>query len=213
MDADNQIEIYQLHIWLRHISPMIWRRFLVKNNSTIADLHYYIQIAMGWEDIHLNQFMIRGVSYGVYHAGGMSFSDNPNQVYLSDFQFHINERFIYEYDFFAHWGHEIRLEKKLPINLKIRYPVCVGGNRMAPPEDCGNTKDFMEMEEYYKPKNMFFTLMEKVEQDEEDESDEDEGEDLEDIIDNWREWQSRLFNLKETNYKLQEYANIRERIT
>ena len=64
---------------------------------------------MGWEDIHLNQFMIRGVPYGVYHSCGMSFSDNPNRVYLRDFQFHINERFVYEYDFFAHWEHEIRL--------------------------------------------------------------------------------------------------------
>ncbi|MEO1006364.1 MAG: hypothetical protein AAFW67_11060 [Cyanobacteria bacterium J06638_38] len=29
------------------ISPMIWRRIKVSSDSTIADLHYIIQIAMG----------------------------------------------------------------------------------------------------------------------------------------------------------------------
>lgn len=43
---DNSIEVYQLRIWIKGISPMIWRRLLVKSNSTIADLHYTIQIAM-----------------------------------------------------------------------------------------------------------------------------------------------------------------------
>jgi hypothetical protein len=204
MTKDNQVEIYQFYIWIKRISPMIWRRLLVRYDSTIADLHYYIQIAMGWEDIHLNQFMIRGVPYGVYHSCGMSFSDNPNRVYLRDFQFHINERFIYEYDFFAHWEHEIRLEKKLPINPKIKYPICIGGNHVAPPEDCGNIENFMEMEEHYKPQNLLFELMEKVE---ECESDECEREDLEEIIENWEDWQSRQFSLKAINNELQEYAN------
>jgi hypothetical protein len=46
----NSAEVYQLRIWLKGISPMIWRRLLVKSNSSIADLHYTIQIAMGWDD-------------------------------------------------------------------------------------------------------------------------------------------------------------------
>ncbi|MEM8676028.1 MAG: hypothetical protein AAGF83_19480 [Cyanobacteria bacterium P01_G01_bin.67] len=29
------------------ISPMIWRRIKVSSDSTIVDLHYIIQIAMG----------------------------------------------------------------------------------------------------------------------------------------------------------------------
>ena len=48
-------EVYQLHVWSREISPMIWRRLLVRSDSTIADLHYTLQIAMGWEGYHLHQ--------------------------------------------------------------------------------------------------------------------------------------------------------------
>ncbi|NEP91385.1 MAG: plasmid pRiA4b ORF-3 family protein [Okeania sp. SIO2C2] len=33
---------------------LIWRRLLVKSDSTIEYLHYILQIAMGWEDIHLH---------------------------------------------------------------------------------------------------------------------------------------------------------------
>jgi hypothetical protein len=105
---DGLVEVYQLRIWLKGISPMIWRRLLVKSNSTIADLHYTVQIAMGWDDDHLNQFIIQGKSYGVYHEGGVSFSDNAKHVYLSDFQFRPKEKFTYEYNFFDHWEHEIR---------------------------------------------------------------------------------------------------------
>ncbi len=49
-----------MHVWIRHISPMIWRRLLVRCDSTIADLHYTLQIAFGWSDVHLNLFHIHG---------------------------------------------------------------------------------------------------------------------------------------------------------
>jgi Plasmid pRiA4b ORF-3-like protein len=49
------IEVYQLHVWLCEISPLIWRRLLVRSDSTIADLHHTLQIAMGWDDAHLHR--------------------------------------------------------------------------------------------------------------------------------------------------------------
>ena len=45
----------------REISP---RFGMVSRDSTIADLHYTLQIAMGWDDFHLHQFIIRGKRYG-----------------------------------------------------------------------------------------------------------------------------------------------------
>ena len=78
---------------------MIWRRLLVRSDSTIADLHYTLQIAFGWSDSHLHCFHIHGKDYGVGHRGGMSFADDPDTVHLADFQFRVRERFLYEYDF------------------------------------------------------------------------------------------------------------------
>lgn len=79
---------------------------------------------MGWDDEHLNQFIIRGKSYGVYHNGGISFSDNARQVHLSNFQFRLNEKFTYEYNFFDHWEHEIRFEKNCQ-SIQKKHILCV----------------------------------------------------------------------------------------
>ncbi|MBX2842478.1 MAG: plasmid pRiA4b ORF-3 family protein [Flammeovirgaceae bacterium] len=42
---------------------MIWRRIQVRGDTTIAELHYIIQLVMGWEDDHLNCFKINGREY------------------------------------------------------------------------------------------------------------------------------------------------------
>ena len=59
------VMIYQLKVVLLGISPMIWRRLLVCGDSTIADLHDILQIALGWTDTHLHQFRIQGKKYGM----------------------------------------------------------------------------------------------------------------------------------------------------
>ena len=122
---------------------MIWRRILLRSDQTVADLHYTIQIAMGWSDSHLNRFHIHGKDYGVPHEGGIWFADNPEKVRLVNFGFRLRERFLYEYDFYDLWEHDIRLEKVLPWSGRL-CPVCTGGHRMAPPEDCGGARAYME---------------------------------------------------------------------
>lgn len=122
---------------------MIWRRLLVRSDSTIADLHYTLQIAFGWSDEHLNRFHIHGQDYGVYHDGGINFPSNAAQVRLCDFKFRNNERFLYEYDFGNGWQHEVRVDARLTPEDKRTYPCCVGGRRRVPPEDCGGPLAFM----------------------------------------------------------------------
>src|SRR6266700_6093036 len=67
--------VYQLRVVLRGVSPLIWRRLLVRSDSTIADLHASLQRVLGWSDEHLNRFVIHGREYGVWHDGGVGFGD------------------------------------------------------------------------------------------------------------------------------------------
>ena len=143
------VEIYQLRFFLKGISPLIWRRLFVTSTSSLADLHYILQISMGWSNNHLNKFDIWGKEYGVYHRGGVIFSDDATKVYLKDFQFRINEKFRYEYDFSDYWEHEIRLEKILLFDAKKTYPICIGGKYVCPPEDCGGPISFMKLRDHY----------------------------------------------------------------
>jgi Plasmid pRiA4b ORF-3-like protein len=115
------VAVYQLHVWLREISPMIWRRLLVRSDTTIAALHDVLQIVMGWTDAHLHRFVIHGKDYGVAQLGGISFADDPTRVRLTHFGFRPRERFLYEYDFGDGWQHVVRVERLLPVEADRVY--------------------------------------------------------------------------------------------
>lgn len=131
-------EILQLKVRLLGISPMIWRRVLVPASATLRELHGILQVAMGWDGIHLFLFHVRAVPYGSFelHAG------NPD-ISLNQFGFRENERFTYVYDMGDHWEHEIRLEAINPPS-KRTYPICTGGSGACPPEDCGGPHGYLE---------------------------------------------------------------------
>jgi len=150
--------IYQIKVVLQGISPMIWRRLLFSSESTVEDLHYTIQLAMGWEDIHLHHFIIYGKQYGVSRPGGIEFSDFARDVKLATFRFRITECFLYEYDFSRcptlgtwryWWRHLLRIEAILAPKQNQIYPVCIGGKGVCPPENCGGPWGFMEARQEY----------------------------------------------------------------
>ncbi len=137
--------IYQIKFFLRGISPMILRRLLVRSDMSLADLHYAIQIAMGWEDFHLRRFSIHGKVHGNEDANYIVHYDAPGKPTLEGFAFEPNEKFLYEYDFISWWRHEVRVEKILLLDAKKSYPVCIGGGRACPPEDRGGPWDYQKL--------------------------------------------------------------------
>lgn len=56
--------MYQIKVTLNGVRPPIWRRLLVPSSLSLVDLHEVLQVAMGWTDSHLHQFVARGVLYG-----------------------------------------------------------------------------------------------------------------------------------------------------
>ena len=57
MPVPETLCVYQFKVVLRGISPMIWRRLLLRSDHSIADLHYTIQIAIGWSDSHVHRLI------------------------------------------------------------------------------------------------------------------------------------------------------------
>ena len=159
MPPSDPAAVYQLRIRLDRISPMIWRRLLVTDATTIAQLHATIQIAFGWSDSHLHQFVIHGKPYGIAYLGGISFADSPDQVRLADFRFRAGERFWYEYNFHVPWRHEIRVEQIGAPAPSQRYPECVGGARAVPPQECGGPNDFLALHQQYHPLSVIERLL------------------------------------------------------
>ncbi len=137
-------QVYQLRAVLRGISPLIWRGLLLRGDSTIADLHQVLQLSFGWSDTHLHRFFIRGREYGVEREGGIWFEQDGREVHLCELGLRAPERFVYEYDLGDSWLHDVHLEASRALEPGAAYPVCVGGRRAAPPEDCGGPEAFME---------------------------------------------------------------------
>jgi hypothetical protein len=134
---------------------MVWRRLLVCSDSTIADLHHILQTVLEWHDVYLHHFLIRGKRYGIARIGAWGFMDWADRVQLSHFNWRLNEKFFYEYNYYDEWQLVIRLEARLLLDSSEPYPRCIGGKRAAPPEDCGGAWRFMELKEHYSP---FFVL-------------------------------------------------------
>ncbi len=129
----------QVKVWLLRISPMVWRRLVVPSAFTLRELHGTIQVAMGWEGIHLYQFCLRSRRYGSWEVSASS----PD-VRLAALKLRRGARFTYEYDLNIPWRHEIRIEEnQLDAEPGKAFPRCIAGDGACPPEDCGGPRGYL----------------------------------------------------------------------
>lgn len=143
-----------LHVILREIEPLIWRRLRMSADMTLDQLHYAIQGAFGWENSHLHAFTIEdGETYSSNDQpeGGGFFGEpkdkDSRKVTLGDLIGRKIKRFDYVYDFGDSWTHEIKIEEINPCAKQIETAECVEGKRNCPPEDCGGVwgyEDFIK---------------------------------------------------------------------
>jgi len=131
-------EIYQIKITLRDSQPPIWRRIHVQSGITLAKLHKILQRVMGWEDVHLHQFLIHGDRYGSRdcNTSALERANDERRCTLGKVA-KAGSEFVYHYDFGDNWEHVLVIETALPPQEGGRYPVCLAGARACPPEDVG----------------------------------------------------------------------------
>jgi len=151
-------QIYQLKISIKYISPPIWRRILISNYSTFAELHDVIQEFFNWDNYHLHEFYyyiqdyihrqirIQGLDIDGSFSPNLDFYDaREDDIRLCDV-FSTEQRAVnYLYDFGDNWQHNIKLEKIFPYKDGFQSPLCVGGKRATPPEDCGGPYGYQEI--------------------------------------------------------------------
>ena len=141
-------DIIQIKITLKGTKPPIWRRVLVAKKTTFFMLHYIIQTAMGWENSHLFEFDIYGYRIGELAIDDLDYNDgliDASTKTLDSIIADIKEKFEYTYDLGDSWDHEILVEKFLPRDEKIKYPICIAGKLNCPPEDCGGIWGFYDL--------------------------------------------------------------------
>ncbi|MBK1720295.1 plasmid pRiA4b ORF-3 family protein [Thiocystis violacea] len=136
--AKKSKKIYQLKIGLVGAKPPIWRRLLILDATPLPVVHRAIQVAMGWTDSHLHQFMMGGEYFGIPDPEfGFEEILDENRYQLAQLLRAEKDSMIYEYDFGDGWRHKITLEKVLPLDPDAVLPRCLKGKGACPPEDVG----------------------------------------------------------------------------
>lgn len=144
-------QTYQIHVLLRATQPPIWRRLQVPGNANLSWLHAVLQVAIGWTNSHLHQFICAEQVYTDPSAelesyGGDRAVLDESKAKLADVLPEIGNGMSYGYDFGDSWTHLIEVENILPAPLlSTTTASCLAGARACPPEDCGGPWGYEEL--------------------------------------------------------------------
>lgn len=123
--------ILQIKIELRGERPIVWRRVLVPDSMTLAELHEVVQLSMGWANADLHEFEIEAQRFGV--TGG---ADDPDEDLLDGARAAlglvagVGSELIHLHELDdACWSHLLRVEVSTAPEPGLRYPRCVAGAR------------------------------------------------------------------------------------
>jgi hypothetical protein len=138
--------VFQLKITLNHVEPAIWRRLLVPAQITLGELHFVLNETMGWNCSHLHSFAISERTFGdpqLDPDGELHFEDG--RCVSLESLLDVRQTLLYEYDFGDSWEHEVLIEKRVELDTRFCYPLCIGGERACPPEDSGGPFGYVRM--------------------------------------------------------------------
>jgi hypothetical protein len=142
-----------MRVELLGISPLIWRRIVVSNQSTLASLHKYLQWVFGWQDTHAHEFRVGRRCIGPKWWLAEIKGDQPDisledekRVSVASIVHEVGNResFEYLYDMGDDWRHRIVLEE-VPAAWSKReapLPICTAGENACPPEDVGGPNGY-----------------------------------------------------------------------
>jgi Plasmid pRiA4b ORF-3-like protein len=134
----------QIRVELRDVEPAVWRRILVPDGITMADLAEILLIVMGWGNAHLHLFEVGDEIYGAADDEAEDDEIDESSVIVAD-ALGRHDRFFFEYDFGDGWEHDVVIEERSPSMVEFAH--CLGGQNACPPENVGGPagyEDFLE---------------------------------------------------------------------
>jgi hypothetical protein len=145
--------VYELKIVLEGSSPPIWRRLQVPGLATFEELHYAIQVGMGWDDQHLHRFQVGSKRIGVPESSRVGSTTDERLTRLYRVMTREGDSLTYEYDFGDGWRHAITLERIHRPQSEVSSIVCLNGARACPPEDSGGIWGYQDFLDAFRDSN------------------------------------------------------------
>lgn len=144
MKIDPPQRLYQIKVTVQETDPPVWRRLLVRSDTTLLQMHRILQVAMGWKDYHLHEFRVGAVLFGETDPDSGIRRISEKATFLADVLRKVDDRLEYEYDFGDGWEHEIHLEEITELDSDAMHPIVVEGARACPPEDVGGPEAYRD---------------------------------------------------------------------
>lgn len=148
----NATNVFHLKVTLGGLKAPIWRKIAMPGDCSFFDLHVAIQDAFGWQDFHLHQFFTDSpfkrnsrYQYIAFPVPEMEEMIDERKTKIYEWFKEVKDTLWYEYDFGDSWMHDIKLEKIIPREKNIIYPVLLDGKRACPPEDCGGIGGYQNL--------------------------------------------------------------------
>src|SRR5262249_51938938 len=117
------------------------RRVEVPLTMRLDDLHFVLQIAIGWQNCHPFEFRLGDRAWGLVDR---DLEENPlpaEAATLADI-FALGRTFAYAYVFADDWRHTVTIESVAPAAPGIVYPRLVSAEGRCPPADIGGPSGY-----------------------------------------------------------------------
>jgi hypothetical protein len=125
--------------------PLIWRRFLVRESMWLSRLHDTLQLAFDWFDYQTHSFNLDDRRFGNPLKRDELTIEDDRDITLADLGLEGGAQFTYGYHFGEGWQISLVVEGVGVVEKGATYPLCLGGERAGPPEDCGGIEAFHDM--------------------------------------------------------------------
>jgi hypothetical protein len=129
-------EIARLQVEIDDVVPRVARIVEVPVDIRLDDLHFVLQIAIGWQNGHPFEFRIGDAAWGMQDRDAEKNPEPAERATLADILAH-GDTFRYDYVLGEDWQHTVRLESRAAAAPGARYPLLVRAEGRCPPADIG----------------------------------------------------------------------------
>jgi Plasmid pRiA4b ORF-3-like protein len=129
-------EIARLAVEIDDVTPRVRRCVEVPVDIRLDDLHFVLQIAIGWQNGHPFEFRIGDRIWGLRDRDVETHPTPAEQATLADI-LALGGSFKYDYVLGEDWEHTVTLLARLSVRDGVRYPHLVSAEGRCPPADIG----------------------------------------------------------------------------
>jgi Plasmid pRiA4b ORF-3-like protein len=129
-------EIARLSVEIDDVTPRVVRLVEVPADIRLDDLHFVLQIVIGWQNGHPFEFRIRDKIWGQPDRDADVSPMPAEQATLTDILAQ-GDIFKYDYVFGEDWQHTVTLLAREAAQPDTRYPNLINAEGRCPPADIG----------------------------------------------------------------------------